>query len=319
MGSTNQKLSSSKIIILAGNMDPILSTNEKNNEYKYSSSFQAAKLLYQTNTLRSIIIGCFNVTLCTNEIVDYDDTTKRPTKKDKRTNLLILPYDARNIQSIQNFAFHVIQYVTTGKMQQHHHQQQKQQQYSEQEEQSPKKDKTESVWSYSPSDIVFIYDTTATITTTTTTTTVEEEIKEDSQKLCNNVMNNENNNACFNDEQIILNTTTNNNNDNNNKNNNNNSKISYNEIDINVRIHYLGHFALTSLLLPVLHADNIGKLNNNNTNNSEIGGGRIVLVTSVTGSVLGSLFGKDVDTLLPSLFNYNNNNNNNNNDDDDDT
>merc|ERR1712238_461676 len=267
--STNQKLSSSKIIILAGNMDPILSTNEKNNEYKYSSSFQAAKLLYQTNTLRSIIIGCFNVTLCTNEIVDYDDTTKRPTKKDKRTNLLILPYDARNIQSIQNFAFHVVQYVTTGKMQQHHHQQQeqeqeqeqeqqklqqqvqevkevqeekvwsyykpsniasqilkvvqtgqimekkkeegreevqeekqqqKQQQYSEQEEQSPKKDKTESVWSYSPSDIVFIYDTTATITTTTTTTTVEEEIKEDSQKLCNNVMNNENNNACFNDE-----------------------------------------------------------------------------------------------------------------------
>merc|ERR1712238_73659 len=133
--STNQKLSSSKIIILAGNMDPILSTNEKNNEYKYSSSFQAAKLLYQTNTLRSIIIGCFNVTLCTNEIVDYDDTTKRPTKKDKRTNLLILPYDARNIQSIQNFAFHVVQYVTTGKMQQHHHQQQEQEQEQEQEQQ----------------------------------------------------------------------------------------------------------------------------------------------------------------------------------------
>merc|ERR1712238_522512 len=133
--STNQKLSSSKIIILAGNMDPILSTNEKNNEYKYSSSFQAAKLLYQTNTLRSIIIGCFNVTLCTNEIVDYDDTTKRPTKKVKRTNLLILPYDARNIQSIQNFAFHVVQYVTTGKMQQHHHQQQEQEQEQEQEQQ----------------------------------------------------------------------------------------------------------------------------------------------------------------------------------------
>merc|ERR1712161_85179 len=133
MGSTNQKLSSSKIIILAGNMDPILSTNEKNNEYKYSSSFQAAKLLYQTNTLRSIIIGCFNVTLCTNEIVDYDDTTKGQPKKDKRTNLLILPYDARNIQSIQNFAFHVIQYVTTGKMQQHHHQQQEQEQEQEQQ------------------------------------------------------------------------------------------------------------------------------------------------------------------------------------------
>merc|ERR1712238_636647 len=93
--STNQKLSSSKIIILAGNMDPIISTNEK---------------------------------------MDYDDTTKRPTKKDKRTNLLILPYDARNIQSIQNFAFHVVQYVTTGKMQQHHHQQQEQEQEQEQEQ-----------------------------------------------------------------------------------------------------------------------------------------------------------------------------------------
>merc|ERR1712238_130403 len=119
-----------------GNMDPILSTNEKNNDYKYSSSIQAAKLLYQTNTLRSIIIGCSNVTLCTNEIMDYDDTTKRPTqKKDKMTNLLILPYDARNIQSIQNFAFHVVQYVTTGKMQQHHHQQQEQEQEQEQEQQ----------------------------------------------------------------------------------------------------------------------------------------------------------------------------------------
>merc|ERR1712238_215311 len=118
-----------------GNMDPILSTNEKNNDYKYSSSFQAAKLLYQTNTLRSIIIGCSNVTLCTNEIMDYDDTTKRPTqKKDKMTNLLILPYDARNIQSIQNFAFHVVQYVTTGKMQQHHHQQQQQQQQEQEQE-----------------------------------------------------------------------------------------------------------------------------------------------------------------------------------------